>query len=237
MKFKKALSTITLLLFLGSSIVLPSTLYAHPGATDPDGGHYCRTNCDKYGVPWNERHFHNSGSTSPSVDNSKPRTYAKGTSARRKGRRKIATAKLRWKVKDNSNTVYVKLRIQKRIKSRSRVARKARYLRRYRAYRGKYLKYRTKYRKIRNRTLRRRYKRAAVKYRKAKNKYLRAYRKTKTIVYKTVKVPNYRWTRVNKWRAYKWKTRSKGVYRYLVYAKDKAGNSQRNVAKAGFRIR
>lgn len=33
-------------------------LYAHPGKTAADGCHYCRTNCDKYGVAWNERHCH-----------------------------------------------------------------------------------------------------------------------------------------------------------------------------------
>ncbi|KKK84398.1 hypothetical protein LCGC14_2783750, partial [marine sediment metagenome] len=121
--------------------------------------------------------------------------------------------------------------------SRSRVARKARYLRTYRKYRGKYLIYKKKYRKTRNKTLRRRYQRAAVKYKKATNKYLRAYRKTSVNVYKTVRTPNYRWTSINKWRTYRWKTRSAGVYRYLVYAKDRANSSQRNVAKAGFRIR
>lgn len=31
---------------------------AHPGRTAADGCHYCRTNCDKWGVPWNERHCH-----------------------------------------------------------------------------------------------------------------------------------------------------------------------------------
>ena len=31
---------------------------AHPGRTASDGGHYCRTKCDKWGVPWNQRHFH-----------------------------------------------------------------------------------------------------------------------------------------------------------------------------------
>lgn len=36
---------------------------AHPGRTAADGCHYCRTNCDYYGVPWNERHCHG-GSTS-----------------------------------------------------------------------------------------------------------------------------------------------------------------------------
>ncbi len=32
---------------------------AHPGNTASDGCHYCRTNCDRWGVPWYERHCHN----------------------------------------------------------------------------------------------------------------------------------------------------------------------------------
>ncbi len=31
---------------------------AHPGGTAADGCHYCRSNCDRWGVPWNERHCH-----------------------------------------------------------------------------------------------------------------------------------------------------------------------------------
>lgn len=40
-------------------IVVPQLASAHPGNTAADGCHYCRTNCDKWGVPWNERHCHN----------------------------------------------------------------------------------------------------------------------------------------------------------------------------------
>ena len=215
MKYKKIVSSITLLLFLTVNMVLPSTILAHPGARDPDGGHYCRTNCDKYGVPWNERHFHNGSSSSPNVDKSKPRTYAKGTSAKRKGRRKIASAKLRWKVKDNSSKAKVALKIQKKVKSRSRAKKKARYKKLY-----------LKYRKLRGKS-----------NKKRARKYKKAYRKTKTVFYKTVKTARYGMTAINKWRAYKWKTRSKGVYRFLVYATDTAGNKQKNIARANFRIR
>ena len=31
---------------------------AHPGNKASDGCHYCRTNCDKWGVAWNQRHCH-----------------------------------------------------------------------------------------------------------------------------------------------------------------------------------
>ena len=40
-------------------ILVPQFAFAHPGNTAADGCHYCRTNCDKCGVPWNERHCHN----------------------------------------------------------------------------------------------------------------------------------------------------------------------------------
>ena len=70
------------MLFLGSNIVMPSSLFAHPGRTDAKGGHYCRTNCDKWGVPSNEWHSHggsssgaSSGSSSGSTATpSKPKT-------------------------------------------------------------------------------------------------------------------------------------------------------------------
>ena len=44
-------------------IVLALTLtttfaYTHPGRTALDGCHFCRTNCDSWGVPWNQRHCH-----------------------------------------------------------------------------------------------------------------------------------------------------------------------------------
>ena len=61
------LSTILVCAFL--FIFSPFSACAHPGNTAADGCHYCRTNCDKWGVPWNERHCHGGGSSSPSVPN------------------------------------------------------------------------------------------------------------------------------------------------------------------------
>lgn len=45
-----------------SFFIFSSRAEAHPGRTASDGCHYCRTNCDSWGVPWNERHCHNGGS-------------------------------------------------------------------------------------------------------------------------------------------------------------------------------
>lgn len=50
-----------IIIFLSLFIIFAQTSYAHPGNTAADGCHYCRTNCDKWGVPWNERHCHGGG--------------------------------------------------------------------------------------------------------------------------------------------------------------------------------
>ncbi len=39
-------------------LLFPAFVSAYPGRTAADGCHYCRTNCDKWGVPWNKRHCH-----------------------------------------------------------------------------------------------------------------------------------------------------------------------------------
>jgi hypothetical protein len=73
----------SILLFLGGDIVrkhflsfisslcclfllLPSIVSAHPGRTDGNGGHTCRTNCEKWGLEYGEYHYHNGGGSSGS---------------------------------------------------------------------------------------------------------------------------------------------------------------------------
>ncbi|MEK4740821.1 MULTISPECIES: YHYH domain-containing protein [Bacillus] len=51
-------------------LVAPISAYAHPGRTDANGGHTCRTNCEKWGLQYGEYHYHNKpassgGTTSP----------------------------------------------------------------------------------------------------------------------------------------------------------------------------
>jgi micrococcal nuclease len=63
--------------FLFSSPVL-----AHPGKTASDGCHYCRTNCDKWGVLWNQRHCHGGSASVPTVTpNSTPSSSSDSVSA------------------------------------------------------------------------------------------------------------------------------------------------------------
>ncbi|NOS67764.1 MAG: hypothetical protein HOO67_05375 [Candidatus Peribacteraceae bacterium] len=47
----------------GICLSMHTTALAHPGNTAADGCHFCRTNCSKWGVPWNERHCHNAKPT------------------------------------------------------------------------------------------------------------------------------------------------------------------------------
>lgn len=47
-----------ILAFFVLVLMSASPSLAHPGNTASDGCHYCRTNCDYWGVPWNERHCH-----------------------------------------------------------------------------------------------------------------------------------------------------------------------------------
>jgi hypothetical protein len=62
----KKILTIILILNLFSQVAL-----AHPGNKAADGCHYCRTNCDKYGVAWNQRHCHGGSTSSTSNLSSK----------------------------------------------------------------------------------------------------------------------------------------------------------------------
>lgn len=39
-------------------IFFTSSAYAHPGKTDANGGHTCRTNCEKWGLKSGEYHYH-----------------------------------------------------------------------------------------------------------------------------------------------------------------------------------
>ncbi|GAB7053587.1 MULTISPECIES: YHYH domain-containing protein [unclassified Paenibacillus] len=59
MKLKKTIMIIVLLCFPFASIA-----NAHPGRTDQNGGHTCRTNCEKWGLKYGEYHYHNGGNNS-----------------------------------------------------------------------------------------------------------------------------------------------------------------------------
>ncbi len=72
-----SLHTALLTLFLvGVAVPRPGSIHAHPGRTAADGCHYCRTNCDSWGVPWNERHCHGGSApaarTTPAPSTAKP---------------------------------------------------------------------------------------------------------------------------------------------------------------------
>ena len=65
MKFK--LICVVLLCFL---LITPNKVEAHPGRTDANGCHYCRTNCAKWGLSDGQYHCHNGGGYNSSSSNS-----------------------------------------------------------------------------------------------------------------------------------------------------------------------
>ncbi|AZS15107.1 copper amine oxidase N-terminal domain-containing protein [Paenibacillus lutimineralis] len=70
---------IAAMLLLTSSV---ASVSAHPGRTDANGGHTCRTNCEKWGLEYGEYHYHNGGGSSKSKSNSsksKSKTTTKST--------------------------------------------------------------------------------------------------------------------------------------------------------------
>lgn len=53
-------------------LVAPISAYAHPGRTDANGGHTCRTNCEKWGLQYGEYHYHNKPASSSGATNPAP---------------------------------------------------------------------------------------------------------------------------------------------------------------------
>lgn len=51
-------------------LLVTSTVNAHPGRTDSNGGHHCWTNCEKWGYETGEYHYHNDGNDSSSSGSS-----------------------------------------------------------------------------------------------------------------------------------------------------------------------
>lgn len=89
MKKSKILLSTALIMALSTSSV-----YAHPGRTDGNGGHTCRTNCASWGLEYGEYHYHNGGGSSSSSSSSSSSTVKKsGPSAKEIEARKAKQAK------------------------------------------------------------------------------------------------------------------------------------------------
>lgn len=76
MKFK--LICVVLLCFL---LITPNKVEAHPGRTDANGCHYCRTNCAKWGLSDGQYHCHNGGGYNSSSSNSYNSTNSYGSTS------------------------------------------------------------------------------------------------------------------------------------------------------------
>src|SRR4051812_15851277 len=62
-------------------LLLPSTASAHPGRTDSNGGHTCRTNCEQWGLEYGEYHYHNGGGSSSGGSSSSSDSSSSGSTS------------------------------------------------------------------------------------------------------------------------------------------------------------
>lgn len=87
--------------------VMFTPTFAHPGNTASDGCHYCRTNCDKWGVAWDERHCHNTyvepEYTAPAYTPPEPVTYTP-TPVVEEPQKEVTTIKPAVKAATTANT-------------------------------------------------------------------------------------------------------------------------------------
>ncbi|WHY66764.1 GDSL-type esterase/lipase family protein [Neobacillus sp. SuZ13] len=88
---KSLFATICTLMMLS----IPLSAYAHPGRTDSNGGHYCWTNCEKWGLSYGEYHY--PGGKSPS-ESPKESSKVKTISVKKSG----------WKKTNGKRYYYVK---------------------------------------------------------------------------------------------------------------------------------
>ena len=85
---------------------IPTIVFAHPGKTDANGCHYCRTNCAKWGLYNGQYHCHNSGTSGSSSSNNttKRTTTTKKTTTTRTTTTSTSTTTTQV-IKNNDTTI------------------------------------------------------------------------------------------------------------------------------------
>ena len=85
---------------------IPTIVFAHPGKTDANGCHYCRTNCAKCGLYNGQYHCHNSGTSGSSSSNNttKRTTTTKKTTTTRTTTTSTSTTTTQI-IKNNDTTI------------------------------------------------------------------------------------------------------------------------------------
>jgi len=92
-----------LVIFISLGFFLAPHAEAHPGRTAADGCHYCRTNCDYWGVPWNTRHCHGGGYVAPTPT---PKPIILPSTLEPKKKEEIAIVKHNDIAQESTATVY-----------------------------------------------------------------------------------------------------------------------------------
>lgn len=89
---KKKIGVILTIIIFSTSVV-----FAHPGRTDSNGCHTCKTNCEKYGLKYGEYHCHDGSSSSSSSNkttNSSSSTSTKTNTVKKSSDTSLKTLKI-----------------------------------------------------------------------------------------------------------------------------------------------
>ncbi|MED4956389.1 copper amine oxidase N-terminal domain-containing protein [Paenibacillus macerans] len=79
---KKRIVVLSMAIMMVAASAAPAG--AHPGRTDANGGHTCRTNCEKWGLEYGEYHYHNGGGSSSKSGSGKSGSSTKSSSTSKK---------------------------------------------------------------------------------------------------------------------------------------------------------
>ncbi|WCF08735.1 MBL fold metallo-hydrolase [Paenibacillus thiaminolyticus] len=104
---RKAYVSIALVFSLLCALFSPALL-AHPGKTDANGGHTCRTNCAQWGLKDGEYHYHNKDGSIRKANNSKPASKEAGTALILPQKQKAGTLQVYYLDVGQGDSTYIR---------------------------------------------------------------------------------------------------------------------------------
>ncbi|MBG9795428.1 competence protein [Paenibacillus dendritiformis] len=104
---RKAYVSIALVFSLLCALFSPALL-AHPGKTDANGGHTCRTNCARWGLKDGEYHYHNKDGSIRKADKQKSTQKEAGTSQILPQKQKAGTLQVYYLDVGQGDSTYIR---------------------------------------------------------------------------------------------------------------------------------
>ncbi len=97
-----------IIILLVTILLINENAFAHPGRTDGNGCHTCRTNCESWGLRKNEYHCHNGNSYSNSSGSNNSDSSSNSNSSNNSGGSNSSSSSTNQGSSTSSNEIYVK---------------------------------------------------------------------------------------------------------------------------------